>query len=104
MSRLSFLAALPFLMLFGLGPAAGTEPFRLIVTHLEPPLVPNSVMDLALELGYFEREGVAVELVRVQQTPSAIAAILSDEGEMANVGLDALLQLVARGETGLKEI
>jgi NitT/TauT family transport system substrate-binding protein len=24
------------------------EPFRLILTHLEPPLVPNSVMDLAL--------------------------------------------------------
>lgn len=104
MSRLSFLAALPVLMLLGLGPAASAEPFRLIVTHLEPPLVPNSVMDLALELGYFEREGVAVELVRVQQTPSAFAAILSGEGEMANVGLDALLQLVARGETGLKAV
>lgn len=85
------------------GPATA-EPFRLIVTHLEPPLVPNSVMDLAVELGYFEREGVDVELVRVQQTPSAIAAILSGDGDMANVGLDALLQLVARGETGLKAV
>lgn len=87
------------------GPAlAQDEPFRLIVTHLEPPLVPNSVMDLAVELGYFEREGVNVELVRVQQTPSAIAAIQSGEGEMANVGLDALLQLVARGATNLKAV
>jgi len=83
---------------------AQDEPFRLIVTHLEPPLVPNSVMDLAVELGYFEREGVNVELVRVQQTPSAIAAIQSGEGEMANVGLDALLQLVARGTTDLKAV
>lgn len=90
--------------LAGLSAPAAAEPFRLIVTHLEPPLVPNSVMDLAVELGYFEREGVEVELVRVQQTPSAIAAILSGDGEMANVGLDALLQLVARGETGLKAV
>jgi NitT/TauT family transport system substrate-binding protein len=73
------------------------EPFRLILTHLEPPLVPNSVMDLALELGYFEREGVEVELVRVQQTPLALASILAGEGEMANVSVDGVLQLVAQG-------
>lgn len=88
----------------GMAMLAQAAPFRLIVTHLEPPLVPNSVMDLAVELGYFEREGVDVELVRVQQTPSAIAAIQSGEGEMANVGLDALLQLVARGSTDLKAV
>ena len=95
---------LPLVAYAGLTLASNADAFRLIVTHLEPPLVPNSVMDLAVELGYFEREGVAVELVRVQQTPSAIAAILSGEGDMANVGLDALLQLVARGETGLRAV
>jgi len=78
-------------------PLAGAEPFRLIVTHLETPLVPNSVLDLALQEGYFERAGVDVELVRVQQTPSALAAIQAGEGEMANVGTDALMQLVAQG-------
>lgn len=83
---------------------AGAEPFRLIVTHLEPPLVPNSVMDLALDLGYFEREGVEVELIRVQQTPSAIAALQAGEGEMANVGVDALLQLAAQGVTDLRAV
>lgn len=77
------------------------EPFRLILTHLEPPLVPNSVMDLALELGYFEREGVEVELVRVQQTPSALASIMAGEGEMANVSVDGVLQLVAQGTDSL---
>jgi len=83
---------------------ASAEPFRLVVTDLEAPLVPNSVMDLAVNLGYFEREGVDVELVRVQQTPSAIAAIQAGEGEMANIGVDALIQLVARGATGLKAV
>jgi NitT/TauT family transport system substrate-binding protein len=80
------------------------EPFRLILTHLEPPLVPNSVMDLALELGYFEREGVEVELVRVQQTPLALASILAGEGEMANVSVDGVLQLVAQGTAPLRAV
>ena len=83
---------------------AGTtaaEPFRLIVTHLEPPLVPNSVMDLAHELGYFQSEGVDVELIRVQQTPSALASIMAGEGEMANVSVDSVLQLMARGTSTL---
>lgn len=83
---------------------AMAAPFRLILTHLEPPLVPNSVMDLAKELGYFEREGVDVELVRVQQTPSAIAALQAGEGEMANIGVDGLLQLVAQGASDLKAV
>jgi NitT/TauT family transport system substrate-binding protein len=80
------------------------EPFRLIVTDLETPLVPNSVMDLAVQQGYFEREGVDVELVRVQQTPSALAAIQAGEGEMANIGVDALLLLVAGGADDLRAV
>src|SRR5690606_37263553 len=87
-----------------LSSTAMAAPFRLILTHLEPPLVPNSVMDLAQELGYFEREGVTVELVRVQQTPSAIAALQAGEGEMANIGVDGLLQLVAQGASDLKAV
>jgi NitT/TauT family transport system substrate-binding protein len=88
----------------GWAPCGWAEPFRLIVTHLEPPLVPNSVMDLAVELGYFEREGVEVELVRVQQTPLAVAALLAGEGEMANIGVDAALQLQVHGDKSLKAV
>ncbi|RUT31381.1 ABC transporter substrate-binding protein [Arsenicitalea aurantiaca] len=84
--------------------AVSAEPFRMIVTDLEAPLVPNSVMDLALNLGYFEAEGVEVELVRVQQTPSALAALQADEGEMANIAVDALLQLVAAGNSDLRAV
>ena len=84
--------------------AQSDAPFRLIVTHLEPPLVPNSVMDLAETLGYFDQEGVNVELVRVQQTPSALAALQAGEGEMANIGVDALLQAIAAGATDLRAV
>ncbi|NNU79935.1 ABC transporter substrate-binding protein [Halovulum dunhuangense] len=95
-------ALAPALLALGLlGTAATAEPFRLVVTHLEPPVVPNSVMDLAVELGYFAREGVDVELVRVQQTPSAVAALQAGEGDMANIGVDALLQLTATDSADL---
>ena len=95
---------LPALAALVLASPAGAAPFRLILTHLEPPLVPNSVMDLALEKGYFKAEGVDVELVRVEQTPSALQALAAGEGEMANVGVDGLLLLVAQGATDLKAV
>jgi NitT/TauT family transport system substrate-binding protein len=103
MRRLSLLIA-PALALLMLGQPAMAAPFRLILTHLEPPLVPNSVMDLALEKGYFEKEGVEVELVRVEQTPSALQALSAGEGEMANVSVDGLLLLVAQGSNDLKAV
>lgn len=103
LSRLKLLAVTAAMVL-GCGGAALAEPLRLIVTHLAPPLVPNSVMDLAQELGYFEREGVEVELIRVQQTPLALAAILAGEGDMANVGVSAVLQLHTRGVRSLKAV
>ena len=97
-------AALAAVLAFPGAGRAGAEPFRLIVTDLEVPLVPNSVMELADLEGYYERAGVDVELVRVQQTPLAMAALRSGEGEMANVALEALLQATAQGATDLRGV
>jgi NitT/TauT family transport system substrate-binding protein len=80
------------------------EPFRLIITETETPLVPNSVEELALRLGYYKRAGVDVDLVRVQQTPSAVAALRAGEGDMANMSFDIALQLVARNQMKLKGV
>lgn len=98
--RLILIAALAA----GLGGAAAAEPFRLIVTDMETPLVPNSVMELAEQEGYFDRAGVDVAFVRVQQTPLAMAALRAGEGEMANVALEALLQATAGGATDLRAV
>ncbi len=83
---------------------ANAAPFRIISTDIETALVPNSVIDLALTGGYFEREGVEVELVRVQQTPSAVAALQAGEGEMANISVEAALQIVARGQMDIRAV
>lgn len=77
--------------------AAAADPFRIIVTDLETPLVPNAVLNLAAQEGYFDRAGVEVELVHVRQTPMAIAALQAGQGEMANISVEALLSLHAEG-------
>ncbi len=97
-----FLAALLLSLLPSL--PAMAEPFRIIVTEPETPLVPNSVIDLADRLGYYRQAGVEVELVRVKATPAAVAALRSGQGEMANIGLDIALQLIARGQMDLKGV
>lgn len=80
------------------------EPFRIIVSDTEVPLVPNSVMELAGQGGYFSRAGVEVEFIRVAQSPMVMAALRAGEGEMANVSLDVLLQAVAAGAVDLRGV
>ena len=96
--------AAAFAIAAGLALPAGAEPFRMIVTDMEVPLVPNSVMELAKQEGCFARAGVDVEFVRVQQSPLAMAALRAGEGEMANVALESLLQATARGATDLRGV
>jgi NitT/TauT family transport system substrate-binding protein len=80
------------------------DTFKMIITETEIPLVPNSVEDLALRMGYYKRAGVDVELVRVSQTPSAVAALRSGGGDMANITTDTAIQLVARGQMRLRGV
>ncbi|MGU3576073.1 ABC transporter substrate-binding protein [Brucellaceae bacterium C25G] len=103
-AKLVGMTALAVISVAGYGAQALAEPFRMIITDMETPLVPNSVVDLALKGGYFERAGVDVELIRVQQTPMALAALQSNEGDMANIATEALVQLVARGTTNLRAV
>jgi NitT/TauT family transport system substrate-binding protein len=101
-SALRFLAALLLSLLPA--PPVLAAPFRIIITEPETPLVPNSVIDLADQLGYYKKAGVEVELVRVRATPAAVAALRSGQGDMANIGLDIALQLIARGQMDLKGV
>jgi NitT/TauT family transport system substrate-binding protein len=78
--------------------------FTIIVTEAGTPLVPNSLLELADHLGYFQREGVSVTLKRVAGTPTAVAVLSAGEGDMANVSLSALLKLTARGDTQFRAI
>jgi len=103
--RLRKIAALSLIVAaLGSVAPAKAETFKLIVTETETPLVPNSVADLAIRLGYYKKAGVDVELIRVQQTPSAVAALRSGGGDMANIAIDTALQLVGRDQMKLKGV
>jgi NitT/TauT family transport system substrate-binding protein len=84
--------------------AQDLDRLRLIVTHAAPPLVPNSVLDLADTLGFYRREGLAVEIVRVQNTPSAIVALKTQYGDLADISVSGALQLAARQVMNIKAI
>lgn len=93
---LSVAAAAPF--------SHAQEPFRVIISQPQTPLVPNSVIVLAQELGYFADEGVNVELIRVTDTPLAVSTLQSGQGEMASIGTDSALLLVVNGLLDIRAV
>jgi len=106
-TRRAFAQVSACLASLAIGSRAGAQTpdrLRLIVTHTAPALVPNSVMDLADTLGFYRREGLALEIVRVQSTPLAIVALKSKYGDLANVSLSGALQLAAQKVMKIKAI
>ncbi|KAA2312100.1 ABC transporter substrate-binding protein [Pseudooceanicola sediminis] len=80
-----------------LATAGQADPFRIIVTSTETPLVPNSLLYLSAREGYFDRAGVQVTLVPAAQTPMAVAALRAGQGDMANISLDSVISLHREG-------
>ena len=78
--------------------------FTIIVTENEVPPVPNSVLQLAKELGYFQRAGVNVDFLPTTGTPLAVAALLAREGDMANITIDALVAMARHRQTGFRAV
>jgi NitT/TauT family transport system substrate-binding protein len=103
-SALRLLCVILVVLGFAVAAAIPAQAFTIIVTESQTPLVPNSVLELADQLGYFKREGVEVDFKRVNGTPLAVAALLAGQGDMANVSLEALLKLAARGKADLRAV
>jgi NitT/TauT family transport system substrate-binding protein len=84
------------------GPAAAQ--LRLIVTEQTIPVVANSVMWLADQLGYYDRAGVEVEIIKVSDTPTAVTALLAGEGDMANISVTAALGIAAQDLADIRAV
>src|SRR6185295_16052421 len=59
-----------------------------------PPL-PNSVIWLAKDLGFYQREGLDVELIEFQGTPLALAAMISGDIDVGNVSTSEVIRITA---------
>jgi len=73
------------------------EPLKLRVglgSSPVPPL-PNSVLWLAKDLGFYQREGLEIELIEFQGTPLAIAAMISGDIDVGNVSTSEVIRLTA---------
>ena len=73
------------------------EPLKLrlgLASAPAPPL-PNSVLWLAKDLGFYQREGLDVELTEFQGTPLAIAAMIAGEVDVANVSTSEVIRMTA---------
>jgi NitT/TauT family transport system substrate-binding protein len=77
---------------------------RLALGNNVLPLIPNSVLWLARDLGYYEREGLDVELVELNGTPLAIAALVSGQADVGNVGVPEAIDLVASSKADVRAI
>jgi len=80
---------------------ATTEMLQLRLAVTDPNINPvtDSVLKLAETEGYYEKHGVKVEIVRLEGTPQAVAALNAGQVDLADVSIEALLRL--RAENGL---
>lgn len=65
------------------------------------PNVFLSALYVAQDAGYFTEEGVNVEVVEIEAGTDSVAALVSGNAQVADVGFDDLLELAGEGEEGL---
>src|SRR5262245_7730559 len=79
-----------------------TEPLklRLGLGSAPAPALPNSVLWLAKDLGFYKREGLDVELNEFQGTPLVIAGMIAGDIDVGNVSTSDVIRMTAtKGQT-----
>ena len=74
------------------------------LTKVQVASAPNvflSALYVAKEEGYFEKEGVDAEIVEIEAGTDSVAALVSGNAQIADVGFDDLIELAEEGEEGL---
>lgn len=64
----------------------------------------DSVLKLADKLGFYEKHGVKIEIVQLEGTPQAVAALNSGAVDLADISIDAALRLRADNNLPLRGI
>ena len=68
-----------------------------------PPL-PNSIIWLAKDLGFYQREGLEPELIEFQGTPLALAAMISGDIDVGNVSTSEVIRMAATKSQPMRAI
>ena len=108
-TKLLFALLIGSACLFASTPQAAEKPREMLKLRLglgsapAPPL-PNSVLWLAKDLGFYAREGLDVELNEFQGTPLAIAAMISGDVDVANVSTSEVIRMTAMKNQPMRAI
>jgi NitT/TauT family transport system substrate-binding protein len=85
----------------GSGGGSGAPATLAKIQIASAPNVFLSPLYVALDEGYFAEEGVDVEIVEIAAGTDSVAALVSGNAQIADVGFDDLLELSEEGEEGL---
>jgi NitT/TauT family transport system substrate-binding protein len=69
-----------------------------------PPALPESTLWLARDLGFYQQEGLDVEITEVQATPSVIAAVRSGDVDVGNINSEDVIRLTASKDLEMRTI
>lgn len=85
---------------------AAQEMLELRLAVTDPALNPvtDSALKLALSEGYYEAHGLRVELVPLEGTPQAVAALNAGEVDVADISIDSMLRLRAENDVAIRGI
>jgi len=97
---LSVTVTLSFFSQIELSVAAGIKAgaplkLRLGLGSAPAPALPNSVLWLAKDLGFYKREGLDVEITEFQGTPLVMAAMIAGDVDVGNVSTSDVVRMVA---------
>src|SRR5258708_1590278 len=78
-------------------PAASTTPIKLRVgvAVTPPPALPESALWLARDLGFYQKEGLDVEIVEVDATPSVVTAMRTGDVDVGDINYEDVIRLTA---------
>ncbi len=72
------------------------DKLTLALPEAELPAIPNNIGTLAKTLGYYDAEGLDVDIVRVKGTPQVIAALQSGDADVGNLATADVVSLVSQ--------
>jgi NitT/TauT family transport system substrate-binding protein len=84
--------------------AKQTLKLRIGTATTPPPALPESTLWLAKDLGYYEREGLDVDIVETQATPSVIAAMRSGDVDVGSINSEDVIRLTASKDLEMRMI
>ena len=86
------------------GTPADVMKLRVGTATTPAPALPESTLWLARDLGFYQKEGLDVEIVETNATPSVVTAMRTGEVDVGNINSQEVIQLTATKDLEMRNI